>query len=352
MKHTLENLRKLLDVLTARPKLKPAMRAIGCDQSLIFTWMKKSAAGDPAFLVDWPEGEAPLQLVEQIRIARQRSIVNLDAVVRDEVTNGVERVVIMNGKVCYKEDEQLAADALDPVQWKLIHGERPITDTYARDPLGRLIPLTTIEAVPAALRIKAITSLIPGYGDKSEVTHINQGPMILPRPDDAAPAMKVVSVDPLTGILAPDTTQHAQAPRMIVGRPAKTSDEMNAWKEQGEFNHHPVEVERDGVVEIVQAGPARPKSLEELMPLSKGKPLTPLQEDLLRLAAKKPENPHPEGAVQKFAADDREVHDKPPPANAVYDGTPNPFGEVVQRQERVPNTPSARGVLPGGCKVV
>jgi hypothetical protein len=82
MKHTPENLRRLLDIISVRPKLKPAMRALGCDETLIFVWMNKSAQGDPRFLIDWPEGEPPLQLVEQIKRARAMNIMGLDATFR------------------------------------------------------------------------------------------------------------------------------------------------------------------------------------------------------------------------------------------------------------------------------
>lgn len=361
MKHTAENLRAVLDFMRARPKLKPAMRSIGCDEGLIFDWMRKSANGDPGFLVDWPEGDTPRQFVEQIKIARQQNIISLDAQFRDEVEHGIERVVVKDGIVMYRVDPQLAADALDPEKWVMLHGKhRPITDIYARDFGGALVPLTITEPVPAHQKIKAITSLIPSvYGEKREISvTTHQGPLILPRDGDAPPVQRVIEQRPEETLLAPEPAPDSeQAPRMVVGRAAKTSAEMDQWKADGEFEHHAVEVQRpDGTIDNVTAGSPNAKSLEELMPLSKGKALTPLQEELLRLANAKPANPHPHGVVEKFSADDTELHDQvtgivrtrplrpPVPGSSAVAHK----GEVPTRADQATR---GSGILPGGFKV-
>jgi hypothetical protein len=104
-----KNLRAVLDRIVSQPKLGPAMRSIGADEKLIFMWLRKSAAGDPKFLVAWPDPDGePQQFVELVKLARKMHLIKLDAAIREDVERGTPRTVIQDGKVCWVEDEALS----------------------------------------------------------------------------------------------------------------------------------------------------------------------------------------------------------------------------------------------------
>ena len=56
-------LREFCSIICSRPNLRNAANVIGVDIT-IHQWIRRSRAGDPALLVDFPEGEAPIQFAE------------------------------------------------------------------------------------------------------------------------------------------------------------------------------------------------------------------------------------------------------------------------------------------------
>ena len=87
MLHNQANLHRVLDQIAIRPKLGPAMRAIGASEKLIFSWMRRSAAGDPALIVrDYPAGAGgEMQFVKAVALARRMWTVNFEHTLRSEI---------------------------------------------------------------------------------------------------------------------------------------------------------------------------------------------------------------------------------------------------------------------------
>jgi hypothetical protein len=149
-----ENLKRVLDSIASKPNLARAMRAIGASESTIFRWLKRSAAGDPDFLVSWPEGEPPRQFVELVALARRYWSVKWEGQLRDELSEGIPRTVIHDGAIQYRK--------MDPRKYKewLALGLVDEGDDFERDKHGQRIPLVVYDAAPAHLKIRGADHLL------------------------------------------------------------------------------------------------------------------------------------------------------------------------------------------------
>jgi hypothetical protein len=161
--HTKDNLRRVLDQITSRPALGPAMRSIGASEKQIFTWLKRSNAGDPDFLIDWPEGDEPIQFVEAVALARKRHVALFEAQLRNEVTEGIPEVQIKDGAIVWELDRKWVGVSDDIMK---LCGLDPVYHRYRRDKDGNAIPLVLATAAPAHLKIHVSRGLMPNlYGD-------------------------------------------------------------------------------------------------------------------------------------------------------------------------------------------
>jgi hypothetical protein len=174
-----QNLKRVLDSIASKPNLARAMRAIGASESTIFRWLKRSAAGDPDFLVSWPEGEPPRQFVELVALARRYWSVKWEAQLRDELSEGIPRTVIHDGEIQYRK--------MDPRQYQewLALGLVDEGDDWERDKHGRRIPLVVYDAAPAHLKIRGADHLL-GWSEtkKLDVQQRVGGVLVIKRPNN------------------------------------------------------------------------------------------------------------------------------------------------------------------------
>jgi hypothetical protein len=195
MKHSPKKLRSFLDFICTKPNLTAAGRSIGVDHlSTIWRWIARSNAGDPEFLVDWPEGDPPQQFAQLILVARKRWIALFEHQLRNECTDGIPRVQTKDGEIIWARDPKLVADAQDPKLWTMLHGDRPIEDTYARDERGALVQLVLLDAAPAHLKIHVSKGLMPAlYGDRIDINATVRTPSVM-HPGDSKRVKQIVEV--------------------------------------------------------------------------------------------------------------------------------------------------------------
>jgi hypothetical protein len=214
---------------------------------------------------------------EHYKTARRRSVVLLEAHLRDTVLVGQRRQVIHDGKLClaFRDDISPADRDLDPDTLELLYGVR---DPYQRDELGRLVPLTILEPAPAHLSIRAAAALMPSlWGERKSI--------------DVAIGGGVLVVD-----------GRSTQPREVEQGPATMVAGEEHVQEQIEDHSESVEVE----MAEAQSDDMDTTPLETDTPLE-----ADLKRRLAELQARGPRNPMPQGHVQVGGRDDDEADDMP-----------------------------------------
>lgn len=189
--------REVLNQLVQHPAIKRAARNVKISPTTLFKWIKESIAEPEKCTLQWLGHEAPFY--QHVNAARKLNVIAIDHSARDLALNGHSSPRFYDGKPVWKTDPKIASDALtmDEDEWTLLYGNRPRSDTYARDPeTNGLIQEVDVSPPNPAILVKLLTSLAPQvYGEKSEVTHTHQGavwieggaqatPPLLPPPTD------------------------------------------------------------------------------------------------------------------------------------------------------------------------
>ena len=132
-------------VLLHDPLTQNAALRAGISVVTLWRWLKASTENPEAFTFDHGEwGRMPFH--EAVRQAKQISVHMHAEEALQQSAKGFKRKAWFGGNPVWKVDPQLAADAQDPEVWKLMHGDKPITDIYARDEDGALIQAELEEA--------------------------------------------------------------------------------------------------------------------------------------------------------------------------------------------------------------
>jgi hypothetical protein len=166
---TKANLRRVLDALAQNPKYAPAMRSIGAkSEGLIFHWLKRSAAGDPVFVLNWPnDSDEPRQFIDLVATAKLYWRSKWESQLRSELSEGIPRVIVHEGEVQFRK--------LDPIKYRdlLELGCIDKDDIWERDENGQRIPLVIYDAAPAHLKIRGAEHLL-GWREGPKTLDINQ----------------------------------------------------------------------------------------------------------------------------------------------------------------------------------
>jgi hypothetical protein len=155
---------ELLDRLVEKPAIVPACRACGIAPNNWWKWIDQSFADETnnvesRFKFIW---SGTLDYLHRHYVtARKRNVVLFDSHLRDIVVHGQRREIVHDGRIVYAHDPKLLADAQDADVWKLLHGDRPISDTYLRGDAGELVRETILEPTPAMLQARAAAALMP-----------------------------------------------------------------------------------------------------------------------------------------------------------------------------------------------
>jgi hypothetical protein len=109
--------------------------------------------------------------------------------------------------------------------------QRPITDTFARDEAGNLIQAETTSPPNAQLLAKLLSSLVPGYQEKVDVSVAHAGHVWIEGQADAPKALPAPSADfaQTFGLTArPDDVKQRPANVLAVPRPCVDSAEFDS----------------------------------------------------------------------------------------------------------------------------
>ncbi len=166
-------LTSILDAMTLKPftGLKTAATAYNISPTTVFRWQAESAAQekdgreDSEFKIQWMGIVAFWH--RHVHLARRLSIQKIDQRLRDLAINGTREYLFkQQGEPVWEVDPKLAADALDPDLWQLVHGTRDRKDIFKRDENGALIQAYKEVPPNPQLLIKACAALLPQiYGE-------------------------------------------------------------------------------------------------------------------------------------------------------------------------------------------
>lgn len=165
---TPEILCSVLEALTMSPVLADAMRAFGYSPNTIFAWLSKSRAGDPTFLVRWPldSGDA-IQFADAVVMAQRAHLMHFAGKLKRDVDIGTPRVLrTPQGDVVWEKDPLLLATYGGDNEKAKEFAETVggvIDYPYLHDSTGARVAATVHDASPAALRIHAARSILPGW---------------------------------------------------------------------------------------------------------------------------------------------------------------------------------------------
>ena len=222
--------RQLLDRLVLKPSLKAAARELGLNPTTPFRWIRESMA-DPETKLTWM-GQS-LTFADAVAVARRMSIVAFEHEARSLGMTGHETKLWHDGKPVYVRDPQIEADAISMTddEWATFYGNRDRSDTFARDEQGRLIQATTTTAPNAQLVAKLLSSIVPGYQERSEVSVTHSGSVWIEGQADAPKALSAPSADfaATFGLTArPDEAKQRPTNVLAVPRPCVDSAEFDS----------------------------------------------------------------------------------------------------------------------------
>jgi len=224
--------RDILNRLVLKPRMKEAARDSGIHPTTLFSWIKRSMAGDSKMTLAWLGHTAPFH--QHIVAARRLNVVALDHAARDLAINGHSEPRFHDGKPVYKRDPKIAADALDlsDADWTSKYADRPRTDTFYRNSeTGALEQEVVIHPPNPAILVKLLTSLAPEvYGDKSTVEHLHSGAVWVEGGASQPAALPPPSGDNFNrdfGLTTPREEMKRPTNVLAVPRPCASSDEFD-----------------------------------------------------------------------------------------------------------------------------
>jgi hypothetical protein len=174
-KHSHAVLRDILDALIEKPHtaITDVARRHKISRVSVYVWSARSVKDKEAGLLDvspfyFEYLGQPGYFSDHMNLVRRLSILQIDAKVREAAIKNhrVPLVNLQTGKPLWRVDPQLAAEALDPLNWVIMYGDRPITDVYARDENGALIQEYEEKPPNPQILLRAAAALLPDqYGE-------------------------------------------------------------------------------------------------------------------------------------------------------------------------------------------
>ena len=167
-----ELLRHFLSIICSRPNISLACKASGLGETTFRTFLKRSRAGDPALMIDFPEGSEPQQFADCLTFARRQSLILFELTIRDHCLNGIARILRnpSSGDIVYEKDPRFIGLSDDDM--RLIGEDDPSVEfcRLLRDEKGMPVPVVVYDQAPAHLKIKLLESAVPGFVDRKVVS--------------------------------------------------------------------------------------------------------------------------------------------------------------------------------------
>jgi hypothetical protein len=185
---TEENLKRTLESLIVRGSWATAALAISVNESTLYRWLQQSRRAqedndsESPFLIEWQD-QLDYYHAHAMR-ARTQNIFAIESLVRDQLRNGLE-VPLFDGQG--RPQWRLNLDAIaqvaalgdcDPFSKEARETAELIgikDFPYLLDEAGRRQQATRVEQVPASLKVKLLSGLLPRlYGDRVDVNVTGQ----------------------------------------------------------------------------------------------------------------------------------------------------------------------------------
>jgi hypothetical protein len=227
-KITEDQWRDILNRLVLRPRLKAAARAAGIDASTLFAKIKASIENPDDHKLVWLDKLDTF--ANHVSLARKLSIVELDRAALTLGLEGHSQPRYHEGRPVYVRDPEIEADSLtlSDDDWIFKYGNRRRDDTYLRRD-GKLVQEMVTSPPNAQLVSKLLSSLIPEYSERSEVTHTHQGSVWIEGQTTPAQLSSPSSRDNLLGFgAAPSEQQQRPSNTLAAPRPCATSADFDA----------------------------------------------------------------------------------------------------------------------------
>jgi hypothetical protein len=177
-----EKLAEFCDIVSQDPALERASRRIGYSPKWIWAALKRSGAGDPRYLLRWPdrEGEERIQFGDAVTLARRLHKIKLDHTIRAAVDVGIPVVQTFQGEIIWEKDGALLTEWGGDTPEAKEAAERlgDCVDYPFKHRLnveGKLerIPLEVYQPAPGALRQHVARSLLPSEYNPPEVRQVS-----------------------------------------------------------------------------------------------------------------------------------------------------------------------------------
>lgn len=221
--------KEILNRLTIKPSLKAAARDSGINPGTIFKWIRESV-DDPSVTLEWLGHRDTF--ANLVNLARKLQIVVLEHEARALATAGHSQPMYYQGAPVYKHDPRVEANALtlNDEDWQFLYGDRPRSDTFARDKDGALIQEEVRSPPNPQLLAKMLSALVPGYAEKSEINVTHAGRVLVEGESHSSQAALPAPADfnESFGLTSrPDQVQR-QTNVLAVPRPCVDSDEFDS----------------------------------------------------------------------------------------------------------------------------
>jgi hypothetical protein len=263
----------IADSMATDPSYVHAAQRAGISNASLWRWISASVKSPKEYSFQYGDfGTMPLH--QAIKLAKQIAVELVSAQLT-QAALGFKRKQMFQGEQVFERDPQLVSDAQDPERWKLLYGNRPITDTYKRDENGNIVWLEVEEAPNVAAGLAILRAHNPKLWAEQKNLSVNGSVGLGVTVMGQRPIP--IEASPVRAAIAHEIVQEAEAEAMIEDQSAR-ADETEAILD-------------DNTPEMVTAGPD-----DYDVPVEEST-MSPLKRDLLARLKAGVKNPRPTGRV-------------------------------------------------------
>lgn len=235
----LDHIPALLDAMVTTPEIAAAARRVGLHPSTVFRYLVRSRLGDEALQsIEWYGVVAPFH-VHATMNARALTAQAIQSSAMDRALNGCWVDVFYQGQRQYERVLKAEYEGLSDADIEMLG----IKDAYEMRPVRQWLKPSD------ALTLKMLESWDKRYRPHQEIDVNYGGVLRLERPGEQT--TKTIEAKPIFDD-RPDDQQTGGV--LALARPAKSSQEMDRWAQQGDFKPRPVKfVSADGTERVLSA---------------------------------------------------------------------------------------------------
>lgn len=217
----LDKIPELLDALVATPEFATAARRVGLGVSTVMRYLVRSRMGDPELQeIEWYGVTAPFH-IHATQNARALTAQAIQSSAMDRALNGCWVDVFYQGQRQYERAKKAGYEHLSDAEIELF---AMTDDAYEMRPVKQWLKPSD------ALTLKMLESWDKRYAPHQTIDVQYGGVLRIERPDERT--TKTIEAKP---IFDDSNDAEKQGGVLALARPAKSSEEMDDWAEQGDF---------------------------------------------------------------------------------------------------------------------